>query len=152
MRLAAWYGKIDKTIGNGDAAFAMHELAHFVLLYRRQPRDKRDSVRMNLRLAKLGNAHAQLHEIHTLALEHAAYNQLGWRMSLARLVTTSWGGIEDPYNTGYNGQRHGTIVVKSKTHALRLARETRVNPVLVTRLARLIAWGRSQPHKQETAS
>lgn len=80
---------------SADANFALHELAHHILLFRRLPRRRRDWNEIERTINRFSAGHAQDHELRTLAFQYVAYSQLGWRPSLNWLVSMSWPGIED---------------------------------------------------------
>ena len=105
--------------GHGDSDYAMHELAHCVLVLGRRPRDKRCMRTVQRVLNALPTGRAQIHELRAIRLQHEAYRFCGLASSLHRHLELTWGGLQDVV---YEADRGGRPIVKTKAHALRVMR------------------------------
>lgn len=103
-----------------DADFVYHELAHHTVLFRCAPLRRADyrSIQETIELFSMGRA--QLHEIRVLALQHVTYKLLGWRPAVERLVSLSWGGIQQVDDTNYDCG--GRIIIKTEGQAREVVR------------------------------
>ena len=110
--------------GQGDIDYCLHEIAHFVVIFRRAPRvHKGDPHEMQLYLDELPCGLAQLHELRVIKLQHLV--QRTSRLYMLRQVM--W-GIREVAETRKRGQRD---IVTSETLALRMMRDIKVSPRLV---------------------
>lgn len=118
-RMSVAYERGSKTAGDPD--YALHELAHHVVLFRCLPKKKADwdSVEQTIELFSIG--HAQLHELRTLALQFASQTALGWKPSLKRLVGMSWPGLREVEDT-IRYDRRGRRVVHTENEAVAYVR------------------------------
>lgn len=132
-RLAARFHKIyDAGAGHGDSDYAMHELAHCVLILGRHPHGRHDMRDVQLVLDTLTTGRAQIHELRTIRLQHEAYRVAGLTSNLRRHLDLTWSGLEDVV---HETERSGARVIKTETHALRIARAFKPS----RRKARLLA-------------
>lgn len=116
-RIAERYAKASGEPG-ADADYALHELAHFLLLFRRLPTKRSDWRSISPTIERFSPGRSQLHELRTLALEYIGGKVMGWRPSLARLVEVGWWGVQDvvaPWSL-----RPWKSLVRSRTHMLTL--------------------------------
>jgi hypothetical protein len=119
------FGKVDpQRNGIGDYEYAVHELAHFVVLFRRAPRkSKLEFEDMQMVLDTMTCGRAQLHELRVLKLEHTVL-----KMPMKTLLESVWTGILD---AGYQLNRGQKEIVTSVSKGLRLMRDIEVSPRLV---------------------
>jgi len=119
----------DRGEAGGDADYALHELAHFILLFRRVPRRRRDWTSIETTINKSSPGRSQLHELRALALECAGWRALGWKTSLERIVKMGWYNVndlaEDTLNDlkGHPSRKRWTSLVRSRSHMMRLTKD-----------------------------
>ena len=125
------FGKVDPQRGTGNYDYAVHELAHFVVLFRRVPRrSKLEFEDMQMVLDVMTCGRAQLHELRVLKLEHVVL-----KMPMNRLLESVWTGILD---AGYQLNRGQKEIVTSMSKGLRLMRHIEVSPRLVATYRRTL--------------
>ena len=98
-----------------DSDYAYHEAAHFIVLFRRPPRCKKDLDLIARTIDRFGAGRAQIHEIRVIALQVVTYRNLGWRPSVHRQIGLSWPGIRE----GVDSMLRGKAVVQTETAARR---------------------------------
>jgi hypothetical protein len=92
----------NKMTGEGaDADYALHELAHHVVLFRALPRYRKDWRRIEHVIFGRPTGRAQDHEMRVLALQAVAYEKLGWNSSVERFVEMSWPGILEAADSSF---------------------------------------------------
>jgi hypothetical protein len=117
------FGKVDPQ-GIGDYEYAVHELAHFVVLFRRVPRRSEVEFEdMQMVLDTMTCGRAQLHELRVLKLQNIVL-----KMPMKALLESVWSGI---LNAGYQLNRGQKEIVTSMSKGLRLMRDIEVSPRLV---------------------
>lgn len=132
-RLSARFHKIyEAGQGHGDSDYAMHELAHCVLLLGRCPRNKRCLRAVQKGLDTLPTGRAQIHELRTIRLQHEAQRVAGLASSLRRHLDLTWSGLQDVV---HEADRGGALIIKTETHALRIVRAFKPSPRKVHLLA-----------------
>lgn len=115
----------------GDADYVLHELAHFVVLFRRAPRmSKREVEDMQMVLDDMPCGFAQLHELRVIKLQRLV---LGYAVKPI-LKQVMW-GIREAAEERARGQKD---IVASVTRGLRLLRGIKVSPRLVAAYRRAI--------------
>lgn len=118
------YNKIDVSRGTGDLDYVLHELAHFVVLFRRAPRFTKDDPQdMELVLENMSCGLAQLHELRVIKLQHTVLGT-----PAKTILKSVWWGICDVADDPISGRN----IVTSQTKAIRLMRGMCVSPRLVT--------------------
>jgi len=131
-RLSIRFHKIyDRGQGHGDSDYAMHELAHCVLILNRRPHGMRDMRVVQSVLDQMSMGRAQRHEMRTIRLQHEAYRMACLASNLRRHLGLVWQGMQDVVNE----QAGGEPIVKTEAHALRIARTLKPS----VRKARLLA-------------
>lgn len=130
--LTSNFNKVDPGRGFGDPDYALHELAHFVVLFRRAPRMRKQEFEdMAECLDVMTCGHAQLHELRVLKLEQLVVGD-----TAMNLLNSVWSGIHEAAYACERGQKD---IVTSKTKALRLMKDIKVSPRLVQAYRRVIA-------------
>lgn len=128
------YNLCDIQRGFGGLDYCRHELAHYVVLFRRARLNMRKSVTRDMHevldwLTEAYPGRSQLHEIRTIALVCAV---IGTNVDYA--VGLSWTGIEDV------GCAMKRSLVTSKSNAVKRVRATYLSPRLITAFKRTIEW------------
>jgi hypothetical protein len=117
QRATLLYDKLldDRSTSDGDYVF--HEVAHFIVLFRRRPRTKFDfSYLISDTIGMFPIGIAQVHEMRTIALQCVTYARLGWRPSVARMVDLSWPGLRDVDGL-VDRWDHGRRIIETETQA-----------------------------------
>lgn len=128
--------------GAADSDLVYHELAHFMVLFRRVWQGRRDARRMQDQLDRMSLGHAQLHELRVVKVQYLAYRALGWRPRLDRVVGLSWPGVRDA-----NMERSGRDLVRSETHMKHLVQAIVPSKSLVRAYTRELQRLRSKPSR-----
>lgn len=109
--------------GQGDIDYCLHEMAHFVVLFRRAPRMSKDETQdMQFVLDELPCGRAQLHELRVIKLQSLVHHG-----SRKRAMQQVMWGIREAAETRQRGQKD---IVTSMTKALHLLRDIHVSPRL----------------------
>ena len=121
-RIAENYFKIDSQRSGAHGLYALHELAHFVVLFRRPPQLLKAEIEdMNQCLDTMSPGRAQVHELRVIKLQH---DVLG--VSIESVLCSVWFGIQEAGEQ----VRRDRVVVPTKASALRRIRSTTVSPRL----------------------
>jgi hypothetical protein len=117
--------------GHGDIDYCLHEMAHFVVLFRRAPRKSKDDIQdMQFVLDDMPCGFAQLHELRTIKLQSIVL-----RCAAKPILKQVIWGIYDVAAERKRGQKD---IVTSVTKAMRLMRDMDVSPRLVNAYRRAI--------------
>lgn len=107
---------------DADADYALHELAHFIVLFRRLPRRRKDWWLITATIDKMPLGKTPFHEMRTVALQHVGLSALGQRPSLERLVRISWPGVENASYLWSLGGGAGKRVMRSRAQMMAITK------------------------------
>jgi len=126
------FNRIDTQRGSsGDLDYCLHELAHYVVLFRKPPCKRKDDIEdMNMCLETMTCGRAQLHELRVIRLQFDVL-----KIPLVPLINSVWWGIED---AGYQSEGQQKSIVTSKAMALRRIKAITVSPRLMRAYSRTI--------------
>jgi hypothetical protein len=122
--IARNYHKLEPRNGYGDADYALHELAHFVVLFRRAPRMSKDEIQdMQMVLDDMPCGFAQLHELRVIKLQSIVL-----RCAAKPILKQVMWGIYDAAAERKRGQKD---IVTSLSKGMKLMGRIKVSPRLV---------------------
>lgn len=124
-KLTATYNTLEeRAFGRGDADYVLHELSHYVVLFRRAPCVvKSELYMMQCALDMMTCGQAQLHELRAVKL-HAVTLGVAAKPILAQVM---WG----IFDAAANKERGQIDVVTSLTKGMNLMRDMHISPRLV---------------------
>ena len=97
-----------------DIEYICHELAHFVLLFKRKPKGCADFDSMDRILERMTKGRSQLHELHVIAIQRAVQSTLGLSLHTYSILTRSYDGIKDVADSR---SRRGKPIIRSFSQA-----------------------------------
>lgn len=136
QRLASRLNDQFSALHTGDEDYIFHEFAHHIVLTRQAPKNNYSFKAISSMIGDMGQGQAQIHELRTIALQHATWHRLGFQTSLKRSIALSWSGLEDVADFSRCSNKKdsdnfflpaGRKVITSKTQALRMTQSIQVS-------------------------